>query len=427
MYVNPRAVERLNGRGMTQLISRTLSLAAFLVAVSATSAPVRADTREGKQSSFPVKPYADIRYRLELVDQDGLPRNATASTLRVRAGVRTTEWNGLSAQIEGEAITVIGKAKYNDTVNGITAYPVIADPEDALLNQAFVRWKPAPQIEAVAGRQTVNIDNQRWIGSVGWRQNDQTLDSARITLRPAKALTLDYLYAWRVNRVFGPDSPQGIWHDTGIHGARAALVIKDVGTLSGYGYWLNIPASPISSTTTIGLRLTGERALNPRLRLLYTGEYARQRDHAANPRKFALDYILAEGGVALGPASVRLGWERLEGNGVSALQTPLATLHAFNGWADKFLTTPVNGLSDVYVDLGYRLTGNSPLKGTNFRFAWHDFRSTRGDMHYGQEWDASATFPVHKHVTLVTKVARYNTEGFVTDTLKAWFGIEIKM
>ncbi len=427
MYVNFRAAVDLNGSGMTQLISRILSLVALLVTVSANSIEVRADTSDGKKQSHPVTPYADIRYRLELVDQDGLSRNATASTLRVRAGVRTMEWNGLSAQIEGEAIAVIGKAKYNDTVNGKTTYPVVADSKDVLLNQAFVRWRPAPQIEAVAGRQAVNIENQRWIGSVGWRQNDQTLDSARLTLRPAKTLTLDYLYVWRVNRVFGPDSPQGIWHDTNIHGARAALAIKDIGTLSGYGYWLDIPASPISSNATIGLRLTGERALNSKLKLLYTGEYARQMDYAANPRNFALDYTLVEGGAAFGPASFRLGWERLEGDGVSAIQTPLATLHAFNGWADKFLTTPANGLRDIYADLGYRLTGNGPLKGASFRLAWHDFRSIRSDLHYGQEWDASATFPVHKHVALVTKVARYNTKGFATDTLKAWFGVELKM
>lgn len=412
---------------MTKLTLRTLSLVALLAIFPAISTEVRADTSDGKPQSHPVTPYVDIRYRIEVVDLDGLPRNATASTLRVRAGVRTNEWNGLSAQIEGEAITVIGKTKYNDTVNGKIAYPVVADPEDVLLNQVFLRWKPAPQIETVAGRQAVNIDNQRWIGSVGWRQNDQTLDAARVTLRPAKTLTVEYLYAWRVNRVFGPDSPQGIWHDTNIHGARAALAIKDVGTLSGYGYWLDITASPISSTATMGLRLSGEHALSSKLKLLYTAEYARQREHAANPRNFALDYALAEGGVALGPASVRLGWERLEGNGVSAVQTPLATLHVFNGWADKFLTTPANGLRDIYADFGYRLTAKGPLKGASFRIAWHDFRSTRGDLHYGQEWNASATFPVHKHATLVTKVARYNTKGFATDTLKAWFGVELKM
>lgn len=410
---------------MAQLTIRVLPLITLLAIFPAIATEARAANSDGEPRI--ATPYADIRYRLEVVDQEGLPDTATASTLRVRAGIRTGEWNGLSAQIEGEAITTIGKARYNDTITGRTSYPVVADPQDVLLNQAFVRWKPAQQIEAVAGRQAINLDNQRWIGSVGWRQNDQTLDSAHITLRPVRMLTVDYLHAWRVNRVFGPDLPQGIWHDTNIDGVRVALALKDVGTLSGYGYWLDIPASPISSTATIGLRLTGEHALSPKLKLLYAGEYARQRDYGANPRNVALNYALAEGGAAFGAASARLGWERLEGNGVSAVQTPLATLHAFNGWADKFLTTPANGLRDIYVDLGYRLTAKGPLRGTSFRFAWHDFRATRGDMHYGQEWDASATVPVHKYVTLIGKVALYDARRFATNTVKAWFGADLKI
>ncbi|MFM5954668.1 MAG: alginate export family protein, partial [Novosphingobium sp.] len=191
-----------------------------------------------QQAAPPVSVYADIRYRLEVVDQADLPDTATASTLRVRAGVKTREWHGLSAVVEGEAIAVLGKASYNDTVNGKTNFPVVADPADVLLNQAYLRWRPDPRFELTAGRQAVNYDNQRWIGSVGWRQNDQTLDAVRVAAKPFKGVAVDYVYAWRVNRVFGPDSAQGIWHDTAIHGLRASYAIKNIGTLSGYGYWL---------------------------------------------------------------------------------------------------------------------------------------------------------------------------------------------
>ena len=117
-----------------------------------------------------ITPYADIRYRLELVDQDGLPEDATASTVRVRAGVKLGEWSGLSALVEGEAIARLGPADYNDTVNGRTQFPVVADPTDVLLNQAYLRWRPDAACEATVVRQAVNLDNKRWIGSVGWRQ-----------------------------------------------------------------------------------------------------------------------------------------------------------------------------------------------------------------------------------------------------------------
>lgn len=373
-----------------------------------------------------ITPYADIRYRLEVVDQAGLPNDATASTLRARVGVKTSEWHGFSALVEGEAIAVIGKTSYNDTVNGKLAYPAVADPSDVLLNQAWLRWRPDPRFEATVGRQAVNYDNQRWIGSVGWRQNDQTLDAARLATRPLGALTLDYMHAWRVNRVFGPDSPQGIWRDSQIDALRVGYTSKNLGTITAYGYWLDIPSSPANSSRTLGVRIAGERKVGGSSSLLYSAEYARQHAFGANPNSFALDYWLIEPGVKFGPVTVKSGYEQLGGNGAVGLQTPLATLHAFNGWADKFLATPANGLRDIYVDLGYKVPGEGPLAGLTLRAMWHDYNSARLGIDYGNEWDALVSYPVTKQIGLTAKVARYDANAFATDTTKFWFQIEAK-
>ena len=373
-----------------------------------------------------ILPYADLRYRLELVDQDGIDEQATASTFRIRAGVKTAEWQGFSAVIEGEAIVPLGAVNYNDMVNGKTAYPVVADPSDVLLNQAYLRWKPVAQVEAVAGRQVVNVDNQRWIGSVGWRQNDQSLDAARVTLRPFKGATLDYLHAWRVNRVFGPDSAQGIWRDTAINAVRGAYTIKNIGTLSAYGYWLDLPPQPASSSKTLGVRIAGELPAGKGFALLYAAEYARQQNFAGNPGDFALDYLLLEPGLKAAGLTFKAGFERLEGDGTIALQTPLATLHAFNGWADKFLTTPANGLRDVYLEASYKVGGQGSLKGLMLRGVWHDYRSTVGSIAYGQEWNALVSYPIRKAVIVSAKLARYEAKAFATDTTKGWFMVEAK-
>lgn len=372
----------------------------------------------------PLTGYADLRYRLEMVDQADIARTAIASTLRVRAGVKTAEWNGLSALVEGEAIMTLGSHRYNDTVNGQTQFPVIGDPPGALLNQAILRWRPVKAVEAVAGRQTINLDNQRWIGSVNWRQNDQTFDAARVTLKPLPGLSLDYFHAWRVNRVFGPELPQGIWRDFAINGARGGYTVKGLGTVSAYGYWLDIPASPINSSRTLGVRLAGEHALAKGAALLYAAEYANQQDLGANPRHFSLGYLLLEPGIRTGPFTMRLGFERLAGNGMAAVQTPLATLHAFNGWADKFLTTPANGLRDIYADASYKVAGKGPLKGLLLRAVWHDYRSTHGGIDYGREWNALLSYPVARNVTLSAKVARYDAARFGADTTKGWLMAE---
>ena len=373
-----------------------------------------------------VKAYADVRYRLEIVDQDGLARSATASTLRARAGLRTREWQGLSAVVEGEAITHIGAERFNDTVNGQTQYPIVADPKDSSINQAYLRWRWQDKFEANAGRQAVNLDNQRWIGSVGWRQNDQTLDAAGLTLKPVKGTSLAYSYVWRVNRIYGKDSPQGAYRDNRIHLIRLGQDLPGLGSLVAYGYLLDIPDAPASSSQTLGARFSGSHAAGPKIKLLYAIEYARQSDYGDNPRDFSLDYLLIEPGVGIGPFSARLGYERLEGNGNVALQTPLATLHAFNGWADKFLTTPVNGLRDVYGDAAWKLQGPGVLKDTSLRLAYHDYHSVHASVHYGREWDLLVSHPVGTHLTALAKYANYDADGFATNTQKYWMALEAR-
>lgn len=373
-----------------------------------------------------VKPYAEIRYRLELVDQEGIPEDATASTARIRVGLKTTEWHGLSALIEGEAVTRLGPSHYNDTVNGRTTYPLVADPSDILLNQAWVRFKPAKQVEATVGRQAVNFDNQRWVGSVGWRQNDQTLDAARATVKPIAGVAVEYSYAWRVNRIFGPDSVQGIWRDNDIHLLRAGFEVKPVGTLTAYGYFLELPDAVTLSSKTVGIRLSGDQKLSSKAKLLYHFEYANQRDLGLNPRNFSHDYLLLEPGVTVGDVTIKLGLERLEGDGVTALQTPLATLHAFNGWADKFLSTPANGLRDIYTDISVKLPVATGIKGAAIRVQYHDYRSTSGKIAYGGEWGVLVGAPINKWLSTTLKFAHYNADRYATNTTKFWLALDAK-
>lgn len=402
-------------------MKQAIFFAAPLLAVSLSPAVLHAQETEEPA----VTPYADIRYRLELVDQDGLPEDATASTLRVKAGVKTKSWHGFSALVEGEAIMRIGPEHYNDTTNGLARYPVVADPTDVLLNQAYLRFKPGETVDAIAGRQVINLDNQRWIGSVGWRQNDQTFDAGRISVTPVAGLTAQYIHSWRVNRIFGPDSPQGIWRDAAINAVNIGYKLGKAGTLTGYGYWLDIPQAPAASSRTLGVRLAGQQPVGEGVKLLYAAEYAHQTDLSPNPANFGLDYLAFEPGIAFKGLTLKAGYERLEGNGAVALQTPLATLHAFNGWADVFLNTPASGLRDLYADAAYKFA-DGPVKGLMLRVAYHDFDSTVGNLDYGREIDALIAYPLTKQIGISAKLARYNSDGFATDRTKAWFTLEAK-
>ena len=387
--------------------------------------PVSAETGDSAEGADDVlMPYVNMRYRLETVDQDGLPRDATASTLRVQAGLNIGEWQGFSVKVEAEAIANIGAEKFNDTLNGQVQFPVVADPEDILLNQAYLRWRHKEKIDATVGRQTVNLDNQRWVGSVGWRQNDQTLDAALVTVTPVAGLSVTYGYSWRTNRIFGPDSPRGTFRNNDMHLVRTHYDAPDIGKITAYAYLFDIPDAPMASSRTFGVRLSGKQELGG-VKFLYAAEYARQRDHGVNPADFNLDYLLLEPGLSAGPVTVKIGYERLESDGNSALQTPFATLHAFNGWADKFLTTPVNGLRDLYGDVVIKPADPEWLNGATLRAVYHDYRSTRGDIHYGREWNFLIAKTIGKHVSVSLKYADYDSDSFATDVQKFWFTTQL--
>ena len=123
-----------------------------------------------------------------------------------------------------------------------------------------------------------------------------------------------------------------------------------------------------------------------------------------------------------GPLILKAGWERLGAGRGRAFQTPLATLHAFNGWADKFLVTPVNGLRDTYVSAqrGIELGGR---KG-KWEVAYHDFRADHGGSGYGRELDASLGVTLRPGFDVLAKLADYDSDGFARDTRKLWLQAE---
>ena len=158
----------------------------------------------------------------------------------------------------------------------------------------------------------------------------------------------------------------------------------------------------------------------------WTLEAARQRDHAGNPLRFSHAYWLAEPTLTLRGITARVGWEYLGGNGAHALQTPLASLHAFNGWADKFTNTPAAGLDDRYLGLGGNFGRERAGTRAAWQLAWHDYRATHGSVHYGSEWNASLGLPLAKGVSALLKLADYRADRYARDTRKLWLQVEYK-
>ena len=363
-----------------------------------------------------------LRYRHESVDDQAFVRDASADTLRLRLGYRHGLGHGLAAGLEFEGVIDAGD-RFNSTANGETSYPVVADPSSLEVNQAWLRWQGSTG-GATVGRQRLLLDNQRFVGNVGWRQNEQTYDGIVSDFAPRDGLVLRYAWLDRVHRVFSDEARDPLARERSLdaHLANASWQTS-AGTVVAYGYWLEDEDVASASTRTLGLRWTGGRELAT-TKLGWTLEFANQRDHAGNPLQVDADYFLVEPSATTAGLTWKLGWEQLGGNGSTAFQTPLATLHAFNGWADKFLVTPANGLRDRYASMSGKFGSGKLQDKLGWTVAWHDFDADRGGADYGREWDASLSFPMPWGFGGLVKMADYQSDGFARDTRKIWLQIE---
>ena len=375
-----------------------------------------------------VKPLADVRLRYENVDQDGLARDADALTLRVRAGASAS--NGpFSALVEAQG-TIGLINQYYDGLHGAATRPLVADPQNVAIYRAQLQYR-TKAFALTAGRQRIALDDERFVGAVNFRQNGQTFDAVRLEWTGVPKLKADIVYAWSVRTIWGVDG----------RGARQRAVSGDdvfanlsyatpLGTLTGFAYLIDEDEAALQgfrlSSQTYGGRLAGSRKLSKTAKLAWQFSYARQSDYHRNPNRYAADYYLADAALDLGGAKLGAGYEVLgadKGVALTSFQTPLGTNFKFQGWADKFLTTPPNGVRDLYGSVGYGWKKIGPAKGVAVQAVLHRFDSDRLNQHYGDELDllASAKFG---RTAVSLRYADYWAKRFATDTRKLWLQLD---
>jgi len=362
----------------------------------------------------------DFRHRIELVDEDGFAEDAEASTLRTRLRLKTGNYKGLEAFIEFSDVREIGLDDFNAGAGATpdrTRFPVVADAEDTRLNQAWLGLTPYDALELRAGRQRIKLDNDRFVGNVGWRQNEQTYDGASLEWQHGR-WNLFYSYVGHVNRIFDSDVPAGD-HDHDTHLVNASFNVANGHTVTGYLYNIEDEDQQAFSSRTFGLRYTGTSALAADRSLNWLIEYAHQVDAGDNAVDYDADYLHLRADLGLDPRfKPVVGFERLEGsrNPGEAFRTPLATLHAFNGWADRFLATPGRGLDDFYAGFA----------GKHDRFGWsvtwHRFETETGSTTLGDEFDGSLSITLHERSSLLLKAAHVSEDdASLRGVTKFWF------
>ena len=378
-----------------------------------------------------LKPVIDARLRYERVEQTGIANGADAVTARVRAGFEA-RWGNFSLLAESEATLALVE-NYNSGLNGRTTFPLVGDPQNIELNRLQFQYRGLPKTLVTIGRQRINLDDQRFVGSVGWRQNEQTFDAVRVEWTGIDKLKADLTYSWSDRTIwgidggnrFGPARLRSIGGDNVF--VNLALTTK-VGTLTGFAYLIDQdePLTLANSNAVYGGRFVGSRPLSKTAKLSYALSYARQSDYRRNPNRYSAGYYAADLGLAVKAFNIGGGIEVLgadRGVALTSFQTPLATLHRFNGWADKFLVTPPDGLVDAYASLGYGWKKPGPFDSIAVVGVYHRFGSDRLGRRYGDEVDVSATAKL-KRYTIILKRADYRATGFATDTRKFWVSLE---
>lgn len=374
-----------------------------------------------------LKPLGEARLRYESADQDGLAAEANALTLRIRAGVeaKTGRW---SALVEGQG-TLAVVDEYFDGLHGAATRPLVADPENIALARAQLRYA-SPTFAVTAGRQRIALDDERFVGAVSFRQNGQSFDAVRAEITPGKGVKADLTYAWSVRTIWGVDGA----------GARQQAASGDnlfvnlsaqapVGKIAAFAYLVDQDEAAMQgfrmSSQSYGVRLDGSQPIG-KAKIAYQLSYARQSDWHRNPNNYAADYWLADVAVDLGGPRVGAGYEILgadKGIALASFQTPLATGFKFQGWADKFLTTPPDGVRDLYASTGWGWKAIGPLKAVTLQAVYHDYRSDRASRSYGDEIDLLASAKLGK-CTASARYAHYDADGFATDTDKFWLQLD---
>ena len=369
--------------------------------------------------------YAWVNFRLRHEQVDAAIPNlmdAYGTTLRTRVGFETGELYYLQGLLEIENVSILGSQHFNSgggTSLSKTQFATIPDPAATQINQAYINFMGIPKTLIRVGRQRINLDNQRFVGGVGFRQNEQTFDGLSGTINAIKNTKIFYAYVWQVNRIFGPNAvppfnkfiSQSQFINIDFSQFKAIHIIP-------YAYLIDNKNAASTSNVTYGVRLTGNLLVRAPLRIVCTAEYAHQTNGFNNPARYSVNYYHLVGGANIKWITGEIGYEVLGGNGTNAFQTPYATLHKFNGWADVFLATPSTGLQDFYASLEME---TKKLTGFKFIMTFHVFHSQINSIHFGNEIDVGFFKKLFKHFGVSVEYANFHSHSMLFSNIqKTW-------
>ncbi|MEA5444307.1 hypothetical protein VCB98_00550 [Gammaproteobacteria bacterium AB-CW1] len=371
--------------------------------------------------------FADVRYRLEVVDEDGFSDNAEASTFRLRVRGTTPRVGGFDAGLAFQTLQIVGEPRFEDTTDRPGNFPTVRDPKDTAVSEGWGRFVSREDtFEVKLGRQAIRHDNERFIGSDSFRQLEQTFNAFGLRIGTGERARFLGQYIDRINTVLGPNHPDGL----GRIDSRAAVLDLDTrigdNRMGIYFHNLRFDEDEWESHRNYGLRLTGPVPWTETFS--YRLEAAVQQGVRGEGPDDDLGYQHVKLKQELDDWSWYVGRERLGGDREWAFQTPLASLHEFNGKADRFLVTPEFGLIDVYAGVGFQRWG------WDFDSRFHQFQVDQGSGRYGEELSLGAGRELWGPLRLNLGLSHYMGEDpdfypgdeYAADRTRAWFSVSAR-
>lgn len=349
------------------------------------------------EESIPGKFSINARLRYESFDLDTSPANDRDGTsIRVRYGYTTPTFGGFTAMVEGETLSRVGGESTD-------IHPADDAGDGTDLNQLWVAYKSEDFGNVKLGRQIYTLDDHRFVGHVGWRQNIQSFDALTAAYTATENLVINGFFIDEVHNVAGAHN------QLDAIGLNASLALSKAFKVTAFMYNIEGEDAPAQSGDTIGVRATGSFAYED-VTFKYALSLAQQEDNDESPSEYDADYFAGDLSANFAGFTLGAGFEVLE----PGFRTPLATLHKFNGFADVFLgasgTGIANGLEDVYAYAGYSI----PLgekKSIPVKVIYHSFSPESGSGDYGDEIDIVASYKVNKYLSLVGKYGSYDSDG----------------
>jgi len=358
----------------------------------------------------------DLRLRYQDLKRDDFDQDGQALTLRFKGNAEFDIFTQTTflGEVEGNLALI---SEFDDGSNGQSNFPFIPDPEGVELNRLQITTQIIPKTRVTLGRQRIALDDWRFIGSFPFRQNDQTFDALRVETRKFGPGILDVGYFNKVLGPLGRDNVRGTFEGDSVfaHYNFATLI----GRVSAFHYSLGLesgPKGPLrqdASTNTTGLRVLGRRD-GDELSIAWQGSYAKQSDRSDNPKSYSAEYALAEISINPGKVTLKGRVEILGSDNGYSLQTPLASLHRFQGLADQFLQTPPDGLRDFSVFIGYDFGDIGPFQRVTSFARHHWFHADVNRRAYGDELNLSLSGKIN-NVGMSLEFANYRAENFSDD------------